>query len=165
MVLAKTGRLIIRILTINDANDYAAIVADPEVMKFIGSGKPQTPKEAGEYVEKCIENFNAYGWARFAVTSKESGELLGLCGYAIYNNELDFGWKYASRFWNKGYGFEAAKAVLDLGIRKYRFPRIVCISYPENKGSIRIIEKIGMVFERDIFLEGKLLKKYVKLNY
>lgn len=133
-------------------------------MEFIGEGKIQTYNEAENYIKNCIKNIETKEWGRFAVEIKEINELGGFCGFAIYNNELDFGWRYAKRFWNKGYGTEAAKAVMELGIKKFKFPRIVCIAYPENKASIRIIEKIGMEFEKNIILNNRKVVQYVKLN-
>ncbi len=164
MILAKTKRLIIRTWTTDDIAPYAKIIADPDVMKFIGTGQVRTAQEAEAYINKCMDNISKTGWARFAVADKKTEELLGFCGYSNYNNELDFGWRYAKKHWNKGYGTEAAQAVLDLGIHTFKFPRIVCISYPENRGSIRIIEKIGMQFEKDIMLNGNSVRQYVKLN-
>lgn len=164
MILIETNRLIIRNWTIEDVQDYYAIVSDPDVMKFIGNGKPQSYEEAELYVKKCIKSAAEIGWSRFAVVDKETNELMGFCGFAHYNNELDFGWRYAKKFWGRGFGTEAAKAVLKFGIKKFKFSRIVCISYPENRGSIRIIEKIGMKFEKEINLNQRKVKQYVSLN-
>ncbi|MCZ6703837.1 MAG: GNAT family N-acetyltransferase [Ignavibacteria bacterium] len=164
MTLAETDRLIIRDWTIDDIAGYSQIVSDPEVMKFIGKGKTQTYQEAKTYIKNCIKSMVQKGWTRFAIEIKETNELVGFCGFAYYNNELDFGWRYAKRFWNKGYATEAAQAVLDLGIKKFKFPRIVCIAYSENKASIRIIEKIGMEFEKNITLNNREVIQYVKLN-
>ena len=73
-------------------------------MRFIGQGTIQSYEEAEKYVNNCIKDIEIKGWARFAVEIKNSNELAGFCGFALYNNELDFGWRYAKRFWNKGYG-------------------------------------------------------------
>lgn len=164
MIIAETNRLILRIWGYEDIKDYAQIISDPEVMKFIGNGLAQNLQEAELYITKCIEVFAENGWSRFAVINKETNKLMGFCGFANYNNELDFGWRFAKKFWGKGYGTEAAKVVLELGIKTYKFQRIVCIVYPENKASIRIIEKIGMKFEKQILLNKRKVNQYVKLN-
>ena len=164
MILAKTDRLIIRNWTKDDILAYSKIVSDLDVMRFIGQGTIQSYEEAEKYVNNCFKDIEIKGWARFAVEIKNSNELAGFCGFALYNNELDFGWRYAKRFWNKGYGTEAATAVLKLGLEKFKFPRIVCIAYPENKASIRIIERIGMNFEKNIILNNRNVLQFVKLN-
>lgn len=149
----------------NDVQEYAKLVADPAVMQYIGNGLPQTYGDAESYVKKCIANIDLKGWSRFVVVNKHTNDFMGFCGFSDYNNELDFGWRYAKRFWGKGYGTEAAKAVLNLGLTKFHFPRIVSIAYPENIGSIRIIEKIGMTFEKKILLNSKDVLQYIWQNH
>lgn len=161
MILVKTDRLIIRPWEKSDIEPYSKIVADPRVMQHIGAGKTLNYTDAEKYIHNCIKNYEEHGWSRFAVELKENNELIGFCGFSIYNNELDFGWRYAHSYWNKGYGTEAAKAVLHIGINGFKFPRIVCIVYPENLMSIRIIEKLGMTFEKEFNLKGKRVKQYV----
>ena len=109
-----------------------------------------------------MEQFAKVGWSRFVVINKETEELMGFCGYADYNNELDFGWRYAKKFWGGGFGTEAATVVLKFGVEEIKFPRIVCIAHFNNLGSIRIIEKIGMEFEKDIEIDGQPIHQYVK---
>ncbi|KAA3596215.1 MAG: N-acetyltransferase [Calditrichaeota bacterium] len=164
MILVETDRLFIRTFSLQNIPDYAKIVADSEVVRFLGNGKTQTYKEAQDYILNCIKNYSELGWSRFAVETKETSELIGFCGFANYNNEIDFGWRYSPKFWNQGFGTEAAKAVLEMGINKFKFPRIVSIAYPQNIGSIRIIEKIGMQFERKIEINQKELLQFVKEN-
>ncbi len=87
MTLIETERLIIRDWTIDDIEPYSNIVQDFDVMKFINlssvirNGAPQSFLKAQAYINKCIENIKIKGWARFA----------------NYNNELDFGWRYAKK--------------------------------------------------------------------
>lgn len=164
MILSETQRLIIRNFNPEDIPHYAKIVSDPDVMRFIGDGKPQSFNQAKDYIESNIENFNKTGWSRFAIELKETGELIGFCGYSIYNNELDFGWRYAKKHWRKGFGYEAAKAVLEIGLTNFKFKRIVCIFYPENVGSKRIIERLNFKFEKEINLFGKKVLQYVFEN-
>lgn len=163
MTLTETERLIIRSWQSDDLEAYARIVADPDVMQYIGTGKTLSYTEAEAYINRCIENQRLEGWTRFAVEIKATQQLAGFCGYGHYNNELDFGWRYGKEFWGNGYGTEAAHAVLELGVHRFRFPRIVCVAYAENKGSIRIMEKIGMEFEKNIVLNNRKTVQYVKL--
>ena len=103
MKILETTRLIIRDWTLDDIQDYSKIVADPEVMQFIAEGKTQSYEQAELYIKNCIKNMADKGWTRFAVELKDTGELMGFCGFGYYNDELDFGWRYAKKFWNKGY--------------------------------------------------------------
>jgi RimJ/RimL family protein N-acetyltransferase len=160
MVLAKSRRLIIRPFLEKDIIPYFEIINDEEVMKFIGDGSVQTMEEAKTYITECMNCFVKHGWSRFAVELKETRELIGFCGFKRYNGELDFGWRYRKEFWGQGIGYEAALAVLDLAKSKFNFSKIVCISHPENIGSLRIIDKLGFSFEKEIYLNNRKLVQF-----
>lgn len=149
-----------------DVSDYYHVVSDPEVTRYIFDGQPHCYEQSKEYVEKHIKLAEKYGWSRFAVIHKATNEFMGFCGYFPFQgtsfNEIDLGWRYAKKYWNQGYGTEAANAVLKLGIEKFKFPRIISTSYPENIGSIRIMQKIGMTYEKEMLSQGKVMKVYVK---
>ena len=142
----ETERLIIRNWRTSDIESYAEIVADPEVMRYIGDGQPRTIDYATSFVGSMIRLFEERGWIRFAVELKETGELMGFCGYDLQDGVLDFGWRYARTFWGGGYGTEAAIAVLEIGRNRFGLKNIQAKSFPENAGSVRIMEKMGMSF-------------------
>ena len=156
--MVETERLLIRPCQLEDIPAYAKIVADPDVMRYIGPGLPLSSEDAKKSLTLNMAQYEKSGWSRFVVVEKNSGELTGFCGYADYNDELDFGWRYGVHFWGKGYATEAATAVLKLGIEKFKFPRIVCIAHVENTGSIRVIEKIGMDFEKEAMEEDSVIQ-------
>jgi RimJ/RimL family protein N-acetyltransferase len=142
-----TDRLTIRSFVESDIPKYAAIVADPEVTQFLGDGSPHTYEEASAYVERCIRSEAKSGIARYAVVLRETGALIGFCGFREERDCIDFGWRYARHAWGNGYATEAAAAVLDYGINTLKLSDIVCRAAVENVGSIRVMEKIGMQFE------------------
>jgi len=156
----ETERLIIRNWKESDIEPYAEIVSDPEVMKYIGNGKPRTIDNARTFVEEMMRLFEERGWIRFAVEHKESGELLGFCGFDLAHGVLDYGWRYARKYWGGGYGSEAAIAVLDIGRNRYGLRNIQSMSYPENVGSIRIMEKMGMSYLHDSTENGRRIVHY-----
>lgn len=159
--IAETDRLIIRNWTQNDIEPYAAIIGDPDVMKYIGHGRPRPYEEAILAVKKYIGQIESQGWARFAVVLKKTNTIIGFCGYDHYNGELDFGWRLGKAHWGKGYATEAAKEVFRLGVEVFDFPRIVCISYKDNTASINVIEKLGLAFEKEFdFLDKGRVVQY-----
>ena len=160
-VITETQRLQIRNWSTSDIDSYAKILADPDVMRFIGDGQPKGLEEAQRAIKKYQEQIKTQGWARFAVTLKETGALIGFCGFDFYNGELDFGWRLAKEHWGNGYATEAAKAVFKLGIEKFGFSRIVCIAFEENRASLNVIEKLGIPYEKEFpFLERGIVKQY-----
>lgn len=140
----ETQRLIVRNWREVDIEPYAALSADSEVMEYIGDGKPRDIQYARDFVHRMIELYEQRGWIRFAVEHKESGEFMGFCGFEMIDGVLDYGWRYSKKYWGGGYGAEAALAVLDLGRNQYGLRNIQSKSFPENVGSIRIMEKMGM---------------------
>ena len=159
-ILATTDRLHLRNWTTDDIDAYAEMVADPEVMKFIGEGVPRGRDYAEEFVRQMIAHQESRGWMRFAVEIRESGELAGFCGFDDKDGRLDFGWRYARQFWGRGYGGEAALAALDLGRDRFGLRGIESMSYPENIGSMRIFEKLGMSYLRTSEVFGREVVHY-----
>jgi ribosomal-protein-alanine N-acetyltransferase len=151
--------LIIRPFVLSDAIRYAEIVGDPDVMRLL-SGKVETPEEAKQYIEECIASERENGFSRYAVILKQSEELIGFCGYRLIDDEIDLGWRYAKKYWNRGYGSEAAEAVAEYG-RELGLPLVVAASLPENTASIRIMEKIGMAREGFGDWDGRQTIRYV----
>ena len=156
----ETNRLIIRSFLESDIPEYAAIVADPEVTRFLADGSPHSYEQAAAYVRDCIRSEAEQGIARYAVVLRETGELIGFCGFKRIAGYVDFGWRYARRAWGNGYATEAATAVLDHGINALKLSSIVARSAVENVGSIRVMEKIGMAFEAFGEMRGRKTARY-----
>ena len=156
----ETDRLVIRSFCLEDLGAYSEIVADPDVMRMI-TGEPQTLEEAHRYIEECIASEADNGFSRYAVSIKSTAELIGFCGFKKISGEVDFGWRYAKSHWRKGYGTEAARAVMKYGIENLELSEVVAVSFPENAGSIRIMQILGM--EQDGFGEwaGKQTIRYI----
>jgi ribosomal-protein-alanine N-acetyltransferase len=98
------------------------------------------------FVHRAIARAQDRGWIVWAVECRQNQCLIDNCGFDESNVEVDFGWRFAQQYQGQGLGTEAAQAVMDYGMQHYQFPRIVQVAYLENIASIRIIQKIGMVF-------------------
>jgi len=142
----ETDRLIIRNWKESDIEPYAELSADLEVMTFIGDGAARTTDYARTFVHQMMTLYEERGWIRFAVEHKESGDFMGFCGFELVDGVLDYGWRYARKYWGGGYGSEAAIAVLELGRDRFSLKNIQSKSYTENVGSVRIMEKMGLSF-------------------
>lgn len=142
---ARTERLLLRDWDSQDLDAYAAIIADPLVMEHIGNGKPRPRSQAEDFIRTVMAHQQSRGWTRFAVEHAASGQLMGFCGVDDKTGHFDFGWRYARSFWGAGFGFEAASAALWVCQNTFSLTHIISQSYPENEGSIRIMQKMGMV--------------------
>jgi|AP95_1055475.scaffolds.fasta_scaffold00715_7 RimJ/RimL family protein N-acetyltransferase len=142
---ARTERLILREWDASDLDAFAEIISDPEVMTHIGNGEVRPRSSAEEFIQRVLEHQSTRGWTRFAVEHVESGDLMGFSGLDDKIGRIDFGWRLAKRFWGVGYGYEASAVALWVAQNTFSLTHITSQSYPENVGSVRIIEKLGMV--------------------
>jgi RimJ/RimL family protein N-acetyltransferase len=99
-----------------------------------------------------MASYERFGFGLYAVELKETGELIGMCGLLKRDSltDPDIGFAFLPKFWKKGYAFESAAAVIRYGTHVLGVKRVLAITLPENAGSIRVLEKIGLRFERMI---------------
>ena len=153
-----TSRLIIRSFRVEDSNEYAGIVQDSEVMRYLGG--PCDHTTATTYVADCVDLDQSTGISRYAVLRKVDAAFLGFCGFKALAEDygkqvqpntpwVDFGWRYRRSIWRKGFGIEAARAVFDYGKRDLGLVNVEARAHRDNLGSLRIIEKLGFVWQND----------------
>lgn len=150
-----TDRLIIRSWREEDIEDYASIIAKSSVMKYIGDGGTYGQEGASKFIARSMAHEREFGWVLWAVEQRQEAKLLGFCGFAELsagyveqNDCVEIGWRLDQPYWNQGYGTEAAKAVLEYGLAAYHFPLVASVAQIENTGSIRIMQKIGLNFDK-----------------
>lgn len=149
MRVAETDRLIIRYLRAEDLDDLFEICGDPEIMRYVGDSRPLTRELTERWIEKSQENYRKYGFGCFAVTAKEDGRLIGYCGLVNPTSdsvaEIIYGFR--KQHWGRGLASEAAKAMLEFGLRQCGLRRVIATIDPDNHASIRIVEKWGMKYQ------------------
>ena len=155
----ETKRLIINKFDTNDIPAWALIECDPKVRKFVNN-KVLTYREAKSYVLENIESYKTNGYGRYAVRYKSNRKLIGMCGFLKDELGIDFGYRYSRDTWGQGIGTEAAQAVIKYGLTEVALRSIVAAVLPENIASEKILIKLGFLFEEQIYLMGKLCKKY-----
>lgn len=162
-VRIETDRLLIRSFEDGDAAAYADVVADPDVMRFLGG--PHGAERAHSYVAECIDRDRISGVSRYAVAHGQSGDFLGYCGYKAITDDpggpwVDFGWCYRKSVWRQGFGIEAARAVYEYGDR-LDLARVEARAHKENAGSLRIIELLGFRWLEDYETSAGTFRRYV----
>jgi ribosomal-protein-alanine N-acetyltransferase len=154
MNVLETERLILRKFTPADAVRNYQIYTDPENMKFMGN-PPDSVESEGENIQKHIDNYyDQCGYGMWAVILKENNQLIGRCGL-IYQQvgdtkEVEVSYLLDNPFWGKGFATEAARQTIKLGFEKYRLPRIIALINQKNTASVRVAEKIGLKFEKNV---------------
>ena len=155
MNILETERLMLRQFISNDADFILRILNEPSFIQNIGDRGVRTLEDARAYLTKGpIASYEQNGFGLYLVTLKETGASIGMCGL-IKRNELedvDIGYAFLPEYWSKGYAFEAAIAVKEYARAVIGLRRLVAITDPENQASIRLLEKIGLRFEKMIRL-------------
>ena len=150
-LLFETERLVHRVGRGEDLDALCAIMCDPEVMRTVGDGKPVPVDQVGARLRGDIYHFSKFGAAHGMIVCKENMEIIGYGGVGRYDKEepetLELGYQFAKANWGKGIGSEFVKGALDFGFGKLNAKSIHACAMPQNKASIRVMEKAGMFFE------------------
>jgi len=154
MNILETERLALRQFTPDDAAFILELLNEPSFIQNIGDRGVRSLEAAIHYLEAGpISSYARNGFGLYLVQLKESGESIGMCGLIKRPvlDDVDIGYAYLPKFWSKGYAVEAALAVKEQA-RRLQLKRLIAITDPANIGSIRVLEKIGLTFEKMIQL-------------
>lgn len=155
MHVLETERLILRRITPDDAAFILELLNDAAFLRFIGDKSVRNLEDARQYIlQGPIESYERLGFGLYLVSLKSSGVPIGICGLIKRETleDVDIGFAFLPDFRCKGYAFESATAVKDYGLKMLGLRRLLAITQPDNTGSIRVLEKIGLKFERLIRL-------------
>jgi RimJ/RimL family protein N-acetyltransferase len=155
LTILETERLILRRLTIDDAEFILELLNDASFLRYIGDKGVRNIDDAVRYLNTGpIASYERFGFGLYLVELKTSGEPIGMCGLLKRDTlpHVDVGFAFLPTFWSQGYAFESAAAVMAFGREALGLRRIVAITSPENQASISLLEKIGLRFERMIKL-------------
>lgn len=155
MNILETERLILRQFSLDDADFILKLLNEPSFIQNIGDRGVRNLEDARSYITRVpIASYEQNGFGLYLVELKESDEPIGMCGL-IKRAELedvDIGYAFLPKYWSKGYAVESAMAVKEYAREVIGLKRLVAITDPENHGSIRVLEKIGLKFEKMVRL-------------
>jgi RimJ/RimL family protein N-acetyltransferase len=165
MVIAETRRLFLRCFHVADLDAMAGVLGDPEVMRF-GPG-PQSPDWVREWLRGCLEDYHRkWGFGLWAIVHKPDRRVIGYCGLTRFDDidgrpEIEIGYRLTRALWGRGLATEAAGAVRDYALGVLVLPRLVAVIDPGNGASVRVAEKTGLRYEKDVTFRGNLRRLYV----
>src|SRR5262249_12566751 len=151
----RTRRLVLRRLSIDDAPFILELVNEPSWLRFIGDKGVRTLEDAQNYIRQGpIDMYERLGFGMYLTELKTDGTPIGICGLIKRDalEDVDVGFANLPRFWGKGYAYEAASAVMNYGKKVIGLKRIVAVTAPGNAPSVRLLEKLGLRFERRVRL-------------
>ena len=151
----ETERLILRQFSTEDVEFILQLLNEPSFIQNIGDRGVRTLADAQSYilngpVASCARN----GFGLYLVVLKETHKSIGMCGLIKRDalDDVDIGYAFLPAFWSKGYAVESALAVKAYAKDVIGLKRLVAITDPLNEGSIRVLEKLGMWFEKMVRL-------------
>jgi RimJ/RimL family protein N-acetyltransferase len=162
-VRLETERLVLRLPRAEDGEAYYPHWQDAEAVEYVGGTK--TRAEVETMVELLIRHWEWYGLGEFTVERRDDGAILGRVGLQLWDPdgwtngkrkrlegdaETELGWKLGSEHWNRGYATEAAGACRDWAFDELGRTRLISLIAFENVASVRVAEKIGETFEREV---------------
>ena len=158
----ETDRLLLRQFLETDVDLYARIAADPEVMRYIGTGQTLTREETWRSVAAALGHWVLRGYGLYAVEEKATGTFIGRIG--LYNPEgwpgLEAGWLLGRQHWGRGYATEGAQAVVRMAYESVGATHLISLIQSENAASIRVAEKLGAIRESTIEMNGRPVHIY-----
>ena len=164
-----TKRLLLRRWCDSDRAPFAAINADPEVMRYFPAVLDRA--ESDQLIDRIEDRFDQQGFGLWALEIRESGEFIGFTGLNSMpdgvpgSGDQEVGWRLDQRTWHKGYATEAARAALDVGLNRLGLPVIWSMTAVINLPSQAVMRRLGMVrhglFDHPRIVMGHALRPHV----
>jgi RimJ/RimL family protein N-acetyltransferase len=155
----KTQRLLLRELMPDDTDFIFELLNTPGWIKFIGDRNIKTSDDAGNYIQRIINN-PAISYR--VVTLLHSETAIGIVTFIKrgYLHHHDIGFAFLPAHNKLGYAFEATKEILDDLLNSGEHATILATTIPDNSSSIQLLKKLGFSFSKEIKHENLVLDLY-----
>lgn len=162
MITLETERLRLRPLRAGDIDAYAAMCADPEVMRYLGDQAALSREDAWRQLAMLVGHWHLRGFGMWAVEERATASFIGRVGLHFPEGwpDREVGWAIDRRYWGRGLAFEAARASLTHAFGVLGWARVISLIDPANHRSIRLAERLGERFERETEVRGHRVSLY-----
>ncbi|MBI3715791.1 MAG: GNAT family N-acetyltransferase [Betaproteobacteria bacterium] len=163
-ILLETERLNLRRVTLADCKEIARMNSDPQVMRYVGDGKPRSREMSETGVRRMLRMYDVYpGLGIWVGETRRARRFIGIfiLTYIPRTVEVEIGYRLPREAWGKGYATEGATALLRYGFESVGLDRIVAVTYPQNRASRHVLKKIGLVDRGMSRYYGKDVTYYV----
>ena len=163
-MILETERLRIRPFSLTDAPFVLALLNTPSWLEFIGDRGIKTVDDAEVYIlNNPLRNYEQHGFGPYIVELKDTNAPIGQCGLhkrpAL--DDIDIGFAFLPEYVGSGYGYESASALIAYGRDVLGLTRLTGITKPTNQHSIRLLEKLGMRFEKKIMFNTSGVESFL----
>ncbi|MBP2830746.1 GNAT family N-acetyltransferase [Aquimarina sp. U1-2] len=148
--LIETKRLVFREISFDDQEGLFQLHSDPEVQRWTGEPVVKSIEEVEQLIHIRLNEYKTYGFGRLALILKEVNKFIGWAGlsYLPEFDSVDLGYRLKREYWGMGFATEVSKASIAYGFNKLGLDKIIAIALPENKASIKVLEKAGMIYDK-----------------
>jgi len=151
MIVLETERLILRHLSADDADFILELLNEPSFIRYIGDKQVRNLDDARRYIaDGPVKSYEQNGFGLNLVQLKSGQTPIGMCGVLKRDTlpDPDIGFAFIPAYWNQGYAFESADAVMKHARAVLGMHRILAITTPDNEASEKLLLKIGLHFDR-----------------
>ncbi len=151
--ILETARLQLRPFTLADTGFILELLNSDTWIRFIGDRNVRNQQQAEAYLTGGpMKSYAEHGFGLSLVALKEGNKPVGMCGLLKRPqlDDPDIGFAFLPQYTGQGYAFEIAAKTLENGFSQFGLEKIVAITDPENASSVRLLEKLGMRFEKRI---------------
>ena len=155
--IIETERLRLREFDSTDGELIFELLNSQGWLKYIGSRSIATIEDAVNYIEtKLQKGYRESGFGFYLVELKATGVKTGMCGLVKREglDDVDIGFALLPQYENKGYAYESSMAVIQYAKNKLKINKLAAITMPSNLTSVKLLEKLGMKFDKKISLPG-----------
>ncbi|OFW75645.1 MAG: GNAT family N-acetyltransferase [Alicyclobacillus sp. RIFOXYA1_FULL_53_8] len=145
LMILTTNRLVMRDFCPSDFEAVHKYASDAEVCKYTDWG-PNTIQDTRVFLEQMLDvkEMQPRNAFTLAIVDAATNILIGACSLTLDGRQGEIGYTLTREFWGNGFATEAGSALLDLGFKELKLHRIFATCRPNNIGSVRVLEKIGM---------------------
>ncbi|MBK8552197.1 MAG: GNAT family N-acetyltransferase [Ignavibacteria bacterium] len=158
MNIITTERLTLSHVSSEDAEFILELLNTPGWIEFIGNKNVKTLPDAENYIQRVlIKSYEEFGFGLYLVKLKAGNIPIGICGLIKRKalEDVDIGFAVLPSYSGKGYAYESAAATLSFAKTEFGLKKIAAITNKDNVSSIRLLEKIGLKFEKTIIFPGE----------
>ena len=162
--LIETDRLLLRPFTLDDTQAlHAAVYGSEEAMRYMPGGIPRTEKQTERVIEYYHDHWQEHGSGVWAVIHRADQKLIGQCGlnFVPEIQQTEVLYAIGQEYWGRELALEAAKAACRYAFYSISLTKLAALASPENKRSVRVLEKLGFEYRRNIEVWKMKLGMYV----
>lgn len=151
-----TENLLLRPVQETDAAEYAGLLGDVNVMRYVGldEGQVLSYEESQAVVTGAVNAWKARGWGRWSIFDASTGEFIGFCGYRMEDGLPELISIVHERYWGTGAAHEANRECIRYGFAQLGFTGILSFTRPQNARARGLLRKLGAEYQGNIDFHG-----------